>query len=251
MRTVHTGIFERTILETPEEWFRGGGLLGSVNSVVAVAECAKRARETFRKLFNLPKAPSTKNGNVIVRLDSSRRPLTDIQDRDENLSVLENLSRRDLRNNPVLADVRALVFTAEVFRLTLQEREALVRKKDELRPVEFLRALTLLEENLRCRAMRIVELDKQIAVAPYEDKVQYGQKRLRDASRMRRGKKKKGDVKKTVWKVRMRRLIKRHPKWTNHAIAKEARENPPKLLKPAALSTLISWLDEIRTPATR
>jgi hypothetical protein len=247
MRTEHTGIFERTILETPEEWFSGGGgLLGSVNSALAIAECAKRARETFRKVFNLPEDTSTKNGNVTVRLDSSRRPLTDIQDRDENRSVFENLSRRDLRNNPVAADVRALLFAEEVFHLTWQEREALVRKQDELRPVEFLRRLTLLDENLRSTAMRIAELDKQIAVAPYERKVQHGQKRLRLLRRMRRGRKKKRDAKKTVWKAELRRLDSKHPKWTNHAIAKEARKNPPKSLKPAALSTLQDWLKEIR-----
>src|SRR6267143_3663650 len=111
MRSEHTGLFQRTIPETPEEWFSGGGgLLGSVNSAVAVAECAKRARETFRKVFNLPEDTSTKTGNE---------------------TVLENLASRDLRNDPVLYDVRTLLFAAEVFDLTWQKREALLRKQHE------------------------------------------------------------------------------------------------------------------------
>jgi hypothetical protein len=231
MRTKHTGIFQRTIIETPQEWFSGGGgLLGSVNSVSAVAECAKRARQAFRKVFNLPpEDTSTKNGNVVVHLDSSRRPLTDAQDRAENWTVFENLSRRDLRNNPIAEDVRALLFLAEEFYLTRERPEALARN-----------------ENLLSLVMRIAELDKQIAVAPYEDKVRYGQKSLRRLRRMRRGKKKKGDAKKTLWLGVIRRLIRRYPKWTNHAIAKEARKNPPTPLKPAGLSTLQRWAKDLR-----
>jgi hypothetical protein len=265
MRTKHTGIFERTIIETTEEWFRGGGgLLGSVNSVFAIADCAKRARQAFRKVFNLPEHISTKPRSVIVRLDSSRRPLTETMERDENRYLLEmlrlitaccnkdsllrlkNLSRRDPRNNPIAADVRALLFDTEVFYRTWEEREALVRKQDEWSTVDLLAKLILLDDNLQSLAMRIVELDIRIAVTPFEPKVQHGQKRLRLLGRMRRGRKIKGDATKTLWKLRLRRLISKHPKWTNHAIAKEARKNPPKYLKRVALSTLQDWLKEVR-----
>jgi hypothetical protein len=256
MRTIHTGIFQRTIRKTTEDWFRGGGgLLGSVNSVVAVAECARRARETFRKVFNLPEA------TPIVGLVGSNRPLTATQERDENRYVLElfriiaaccdensllrleNLSRRYLLHNLVAEDVRALVFAAEVFYQTWEDREALVRKQKESQPVEFLPKLTLLNENLVSIAMCISELDVKIAVAPYEQVLSRYQKRLR---RMRCKRKKKRNAVKVLWKAKLRRLDRKHPKWTNHAIAKEARKNTPKYLKRVALSTLQNWLKEIR-----
>ncbi|HXJ05023.1 MAG TPA: hypothetical protein VNH65_07985 [Candidatus Acidoferrum sp.] len=267
MRSEHTGIFERTIPETREDWFHVA-ILGSTNSVSTVMECAKRARETFRRVFNLPEDTSTKNGSAIVRLDTSRRPLTETQERDENRYVLEmlrlitrcdedsllhlnNLSRRDLRNNPVAADVRALLFAAEVFYLTWQNREALVRKQRELRPVELLRELTLLNENLLSMAMRIAELDKQIAVAPYEEIVRYGEERKQGLRRMRAALKKKKDAIKTLWKAELRRLDSKHPKWTIHGIAKEARDTPPRRLRRVALSTLQTWVKEIRSERAR
>jgi hypothetical protein len=195
MRTEHTGIFQRTIPETLEEWFSGGGgLLGSVNSVFAVAECAKRARETFRKVVSLPEDTSTQNRNVILRLDSSRRPLMETQEWDENRNVLEmlrlisaccdensllrleNLPDRDLRNNPVLYDVFALLFSAGVFHDTLQRRETLVRRQCDLRSVDFLREFNLLNENLQCRAMHIVLLDQRITLAEFEPAARTGDK---------------------------------------------------------------------------
>jgi hypothetical protein len=177
MRLEHTGIFERTIRETPEEWFHG--FLGSVNSVLAVAECAKRARETFRKVLNLPEDASTKN--VTVRLDGLKRPLPETQERDENRKVFENLARRDLRNNPVAEYVRELLFAEEVFRLTRQKRDALwklleIRKQRKLRSVELLRELTLVNENLQSLAMHIAALDIKIAVAEFEPAARTGGK---------------------------------------------------------------------------
>jgi hypothetical protein len=247
MRSEYTGIFQRNIPETPDEWFSGGGgLLGGVNSANAVAECAKRARERFRKEINLPEDTS-KNGNVIVRLDSSRCPLTETQERDENRNVLEYLDGRDLRNNPVLYDVRSLVFAAEVFHLTWQKREALLRKQDEFefRIVELLRELALLHENLQSQAMHIAALDIKIKVAPYEGLARSGKKQKQRERRMRSRLKKKRDAKKTLWMGTLHRLIRQHPKWTKHAIAKEARKNPPKTLKGAGLSTLERYLDKI------
>ena len=239
MRSEHTGIFDRTIIETPDEWFSGGGgLLGSVNSAIAVAQCAKRAREAFRKVFNLPEDTSTKN--VIVLLDSStRRPLTC----DENQNVLEkieNLKDRDLRNNPVLYDVRALLFAAKVFHPTWQKREALLRRQHEFefRIVELLRELSFLNEKLQSLAMQIAALDIRIAVAPYE-KTAGGPARARSKLE-----KKKAAVK-TLWMGRLRRLIRQHPKWTKYAIAMEAKKNPPKSLTGGGRSTLERYFDEI------
>jgi hypothetical protein len=247
MKSEHTGIFERTIRETPDEWFHG--FLGSVNSGLAVAEYTKRARETFRKVFNLPEDTPTKI--VIVPCDSSWRPLTETQERDKNWNVLENLSHRDLRNNPIAEYVRELLFAAEVFRLTREKRQTLrelleVGKLRKVRRVELLRELAWLSENLQSLAMHIAALDLKIAVAPYEPITQYGKKRLQDVERMRRELKKRKDAKKTLWKGKLRRLIRQHKGWTNYAIATEALKNPPEPLKRGGLSTLLRYLDEIR-----
>jgi hypothetical protein len=254
MRKINAGIFRRTIIETREDWFghdglrlRGGELLGSVNSVHAVAECAKRARKAFREVFNLPpEDTSTKNGNVVVHLDSSRRPLTDTKDRDENWSVSENLlrlSRRDLRKNPVLYDVRALLFAERVFHLTLQEREALVRKQHEFRPVEFLRKLTLLDENLRCMTMRIGVLDKQIEVAPYEDLARRGKENLDHLKNARR----QNAAEAEPWETHLRVLIAK-PEWKGkklRSIADYAHRNKPAHLEERCERTIRRYLKKI------